>query len=164
MKLLSSAALMFVVLAFVACAPAPEEVVVEEPDTTETDIAAIREVVAAYHDSMEAEDLDAHMAVFADDSEIHRNSESVVFGKDSIRAVGAREFEQYDWDFEFSSEEVEAAGDLGYYLGAYHLIQPAQDGETQTYYGSTMVILRRQADGIWKITRYMWNNRPPAEQ
>jgi uncharacterized protein (TIGR02246 family) len=151
---------MVAVLAFVACAPAPEQVVGEEPDTTEADIAAIREVVATYHDSMEAEDLDAHMATYADDCELHRSAEPVVVGMDRIRAVAERNFERFDWGFEFSSEEVEASGDLGYYLGEYKLTHPDPDGETLTYYGSTMVILRRQADGAWKITRYMYNNRP----
>lgn len=164
MKLLNGAVLLSVALAFVACAPTTEEVVVEEPDTTEADIAAIREVVATYHDTMEAEDLDAHMAVYADDCELHANGEAVAVGKEAIRRVGARNFRQFDWDFEFASEEVEAAGDLGYYLGIYTLVQPDEGGETRTYHGSTMVILRRQADGAWKITRYMWNNRPPTEQ
>jgi uncharacterized protein (TIGR02246 family) len=164
MKLFSSAVLILVALALVACAPATEEVVVEEPDTTEADIAAIREVVATYHDTMEAEDLDAHMATYADDCELHANGEPVAVGKEEIRRVGARNFRQFDWDFEFSSEEVDAVGDLGYYLGINTVTQPDEDGETRTYHGSTMVILRRQADGAWKITRYMWNNRPPAEE
>jgi uncharacterized protein (TIGR02246 family) len=160
MKLMSSAVLMLAVLAFAACAAPPEEVVVEEPDTTEADIAAIRQVVNAYHDTMEVEDLDAHIALFADDYQVHRDGESVVFGKEAIREVGIHEFEQYDWDFEYSSEEVQASGNLGYYLGTYELNRTNQAGETLTSFGSTMVILRRQADGAWKITRYMYNSRP----
>ena len=78
MKFLSSAILMFVVVAFVACAPAPEEVVVEEPDTTEADIAAIREVVNTFYSTRMAEDLDAQMEIFADDAEVHRNGAAVV--------------------------------------------------------------------------------------
>ena len=73
-------------------------------------------------------------------------------------------FEEYDWDFEYSSEEVEASGDLGYYLGTYELTRTGQGGNTLTGFGSTMVILRRQADGAWKITRYMYNSRPPEEE
>ena len=44
MKLLSIAVLMVIVLAFAACAPAAEEVVVEEPDTTEADTEASSQV------------------------------------------------------------------------------------------------------------------------
>lgn len=41
MRHLSSAALLFVVLAFIACAPAPEEAAVEEPETIEADTGSI---------------------------------------------------------------------------------------------------------------------------
>jgi uncharacterized protein (TIGR02246 family) len=160
MKWLSSTVLMFVVLASTACAPAAEEVEVEEPDTTEADIAAIREVVNAFHDTMEVKDLDAHMALFADDYQLHRDGESVVFEKEAIREVGRHNLEQYDWDFEYISEEVEVSGDLGYYLGTHELTRTSQAGDTISGAGSTMVILRRQDDGAWKITRYMYNSRP----
>jgi len=74
------------------------------------------------------------------------------------------ERERFGWEFTFGSEEVEAAGDLGYYLATFTLTQTDESGEARTYYGSQIAILRRQAEGTWKITRYMWNNRPPAEQ
>jgi ketosteroid isomerase-like protein len=143
---------------------AEQPTAVEEPDTTEADIAAIKEVVNAYHDTMEVEDLDAHIALFADDYQVHRDGESVVFGKEAIREVGIQSFEQYDWDFEFSSEEVQASVELGYYLGTYELNRFNQAGDSLTGFGSTMVILQRQADGTWKITRYMYNSRPREQE
>ena len=111
-----------------------------------------------------ADDLDAEMDTWADDAQFHRSGRSVVIGKEAIRSVVADDIEQYDWSFTYSSEDVGAAGDLGYYLGTYMLTRTDQSGEAGTFYGSTMMILRRQADGTWKITRYMFNTRPGAEE
>jgi uncharacterized protein (TIGR02246 family) len=165
MKLSNRAALMIVVLALAACAPAAEQVVVEEPDTTEADIEAINEVVDTYFETMELEDLDAHMALWAEDGVLHRNALPVVSGTAAIRASVVDLFEQLDWDFTRTDVEVDAAEDLGYHLSRYTLVHPAtEDRDEITYYGSTMVILRRQSDGTWKISRYIWNNRGPDQE
>ncbi len=163
MKLLGGAVVMFIVLV-AACAPAPQEVVIEEGPSVEADRESIRGVVNAHWDARMAEDLEAEMDTWADDAQLHRNSLTVLSGKEAIRAFAADEVEQYDWEWEFTSEEVDATGDLGFHLGTFTLTQTDQSGEARTYYGSTMLILRRQSDGAWKISRYMWNNRPPAEQ
>jgi ketosteroid isomerase-like protein len=166
---------MIVVLGFVPCAPAPEEVVVEEPDTTEpdttepdtteADIAAIREVVGGFYADRTEGNLEAEMELFAANAQVHRNQAPVLSGEDEIRTAFAWFHEHYDIvEFPFDPEEVLVSGDLGYLLNTFSIVRNDPDGETRTYYGSAIWILRRQDDGSWKITRYMWNDRPAGAE
>jgi uncharacterized protein (TIGR02246 family) len=154
---------MFLVLALSACAAAPEEVVVEEPDTTEADIAAIREVVNTFYSTRMPEDLDAQMEIFADDAQVHRNGAGVLVGKEEIRSVFEWGFDRWDFDFTIDVRDVQVSGDLGYLINTFALARTEQNGEVNYYYGSAMWILQRQADSTWKITRYIWNNRPQEQ-
>jgi ketosteroid isomerase-like protein len=147
MKLLSSAALLLVVFAVVACAPAAEVAVVEEPDTAAADIDAIHALREAWVAADNDSDLDGVMAVFTDDVVIMVAEEPTLIGKEAVRSwyfVGP--------EFEMSSDEVVVAGDWAFDRGTF-----TSDGEAGRYVG----ILQRQTDGSWKYARIMGINDPP---
>jgi ketosteroid isomerase-like protein len=57
--------------------------------------------------------------------------------------------------------ELEAAGDLAYHTYVYTwLTTPRAGGEAKVSSGKGLHILRRQADGPWKIAREIWNDLP----
>lgn len=163
MRMPSSAVLMFVVLALAACAPAPEEVVVEEPDTTEADVAAVQALVEAWRAGNELPDWEPFLALFSDDAQIYANWGPVVDGKDAIRSFVTETF--FQGPMTISSNEREVMGAVAYELGTFVLGPILQEGEQpRTIYGKYLLIMRRQADGSWKLTRFMWNNTPPPEE
>ena len=51
-------------------------------------------------------------------------------------------------------------GDLGYLVGRYHL--PATDEEPADS-GKYVMCLKRQRDGVWKLTADIWNRSGEAE-
>jgi ketosteroid isomerase-like protein len=152
MKLLSSAVLLFVVLAVVACAPTAEEAAVEEPDTTDADIEAIHGLREAWVAADNDSDLDGVIAVFTDDVVLMVAEEPILIGKEAVRSwyfVGP--------EIEMSSDEVVVAGDWAFDRGTFI---------TSNGPGRYVGILQRQTDGSWKYARVMVMNLddPPPEQ
>ncbi len=160
MKLLSSVVLLFVVLAFVACAPAAEEAVVEDPDTTEADVAAIEGLFDELVRVAVAGDAEALAAFFADDAIFMAPNAPNVVGIEALRAsfesaFAERSFDAIDW----VSEETEVAGDWAYNRGSYtETTTPAGSEESMTSTLKYMMVLQRQADGSWKIARFINSN------
>ncbi len=164
MKLLSGAMLTFVVLAFVACAPPPaEEVVVEEPDTTEADLAAVQALVEAWSTSFDLQNPESYLDLLSEDAKFLPQGAPILEGKEAIGAWIAEHF--LDGTMTVSSEEREVMGAFAYDLGTFGLSPIPQEGEQpRTIYGKYVLIMRRQADGSWKLARYIWNFTPPPEE
>jgi ketosteroid isomerase-like protein len=65
-----------------------------------------------------------------------------------------------DW-LSFVSSEVEVFGDAAYHAYSYRWrVTPITGGEATVSSGKGVHILRRQADGSWKIAREIWNSSP----
>ena len=164
MRLLSSAVLLFAVLAFVACAPAAEEAVVEETPSTEAEVEAIHSTNDEYALARMANDLDASLAFWTDDA---------VWMTDGMPAFTFSRAEFEEWfgsftteAFNINSEETVVSGDWAYDRGTFTetmvLVGGSESIQTDAKY---LVIMRRQADGSWKYARFIFNsNTPPPEQ
>jgi len=170
---LRSVSLVSLVVLVAACAPAAEQPApLEEPDTTAADLAAINELREAHDSAFTAGDVDGFIDLFSDDAQALRNGNSVLVGKEAIRswsgwAIRSWEeevFDQFDSEMTYFSDEIELMGEVAFNLGTYRLTQtPKAGGDSIAFYGNYILVLRKQADGSWKITRYMWNNRPDPE-
>lgn len=167
MKLLSSAIFVFVVLAFVACAPPPaEEVVVEEPDTTEADIEAIRQVDDRMVEATNSGDIEAWLAVYTEDTVVMPPNEPVVVGRDAVRAWAQQMFDQLDMEDTVSIQEIQVAGDWAFMRATYNFrTTPKAGGESMEVTGKYLAIFSRQPDGSWRLARLVWNtDNPPPQQ
>jgi len=61
----------------------------------------------------------------------------------------------------FVSTEVVEAGETAYHSFAYTWrVHPRSGGEPTTASGKGVHLLRRQADGTWRIAREIWNSSP----
>ena len=135
--------------------------VVERPDTTAADRAAVDELRDGYEATFTNGDVDGHADLFSDGAQILRNGNSVLVGRAAIRATAEETIGRFASEFVTSSEQVELMGDVAFDQGTFRLTQtPREGGDSGVYHGSYIVISRRQSDGSWKITQYMWNNRP----
>ena len=146
-----------------ACAPPPEqqEPAVAEAVSTEADIEAIREWVDAYDAA--AGDVDAWLALMADDVIWMRPGASTLVGKEEIGFWGRHFRENFEVEYSsHSTDEVVASGDLAFVRGTRTVVMvPRAGGERRQVAGKYIFILRRQADGAWRIARSIWNRDPP---
>jgi ketosteroid isomerase-like protein len=69
---------------------------------------------------------------------------------------------QVEW-LSFAHEETAVSGDLAYHIYSYRWrVTPKSPGEPTLVSGKGLHILRRGADGTWRIAREIWNANPPA--
>ncbi len=69
---------------------------------------------------------------------------------------------QVDW-LSFVHEETGVRADLAYHVYSYTWrLTPTGPGEPTVASGKGLHILRRGADGTWRIAREIWNANPPA--
>lgn len=140
------------------------QLVVEAPDTTAADIAAIGVVVRELDEACSAGDVDRAMAQYADDAVEMPANEPVVVGKPAIRARTANNAEIYDDDLMSTVEDVQISGELAFARVRYAEAWTLKAARTTTsVVGKSVFVLRRQADGSWKIETLIWNFDAPLE-
>ena len=176
---LSTVVLLSLVVAVAACAPADEQgPAVEEAATTEADVKAIHRVREAHDAAVNAGVLEAWLAGFAEDAMLMPPNEPPVVGKEAMHSWGQAVFDQFDFEQTTSSDEVEVAGDWAFDRGTYILTptptaagEPAEGAPSErpevgreldyAQTGKYLWILKKQADGSWKIACGMWSSNSP---
>ena len=93
------------------------------------------------------------------------SSGMIVRGKDANVAMVEASAEQINAfvpvDYVVEFEEITVLGDYAYEWGTYRgSMRPRAGGETTSYGGKLLRILRRQADGSWKMHRTMMTSDP----
>jgi uncharacterized protein (TIGR02246 family) len=89
----------------------------------------------------------------------------IVRGKDANVAMVEAAAEQINAfvpvDYVVEFEEITVLGDYAYEWGTYRgSMRPRAGGEPMSYGGKLLRILRRQADGSWKMHRTMMTSDP----
>ncbi len=133
--------------------------------TMEAEIAAIHTLSESVQKAYIARDWDQFADYFTDDAIWMPNEVSPLTGKDQWWTFVAP-----FWDtttvieMDIVTEEIVVAGDWAFERHSEkQVIRPASgEGDTATYYFKGIWLLQRQADGAWKIARYIWNWNPPA--
>jgi len=131
---------------------------------TEADIAAINELYDQYCLGANTGDLDLFISLWTDDAIRMEPNTSAIFGKEQVRAHFKISFEQFNINVAIYGEtEVQVSDDLAFSRGTYTLsLTPKEEGPTTYIDGKWLDILKRQADGSWKIYIDCINyNAPP---
>jgi len=130
----------------------------------EADIAAIEEVLNQYAVAVNTGDLDLFISIHTDDTVNMAPDAPATFGKQELRASLEPFFDNFTSEMILYPEEAQADGDLGFARGTYTLsITPKNGGKPSFADGKYLTICKRQADGVWKISRECNNsNIPPA--
>lgn len=128
------------------------------------DDVAIRALLDEVERTFESGDLDAAMAVFADDAVIVAQGTPDIVGVRDIRAMYADMLRQFDIEADLTTEEIEIFGDTAYERGSYSLkLALKEGGQVVTDVVNRHIhILKRQPDGSWKTWRMMVNSAEPA--
>lgn len=132
--------------------------------TYETDIDAINVLYGQWCIAANTGDLDHFMSLWADDAILLNPDMPAIFGKEGIREYYKTLFEQFDIAVAIYGEtEVQVSGDLAFSRGTGTLSVTPKDGGPKTLADSKWLdILKKQADGFWKVyCDCVTNNAPP---
>jgi ketosteroid isomerase-like protein len=123
--------------------------------------AAIVELVDREVAAMGAGDLGQYVALLTDDAVLLAPNTPPKAGAELRQWLG--EFLQrvrVEW-LSFVHDEVAVSGDLGYHVYSYTWrTSPKGGGEPTVSSGKGLHIVRRGADGAWRIAREIWNANP----
>lgn len=142
-----------------ANAPAP-------PETNATaDVAAVNALREAFVNAYNAGDAGALGNLYTADGVSQSNNQPTLTGRDAIIASQKAMFEQVSVKLDLQPEETRTEGTTGYDRGHYTVeVTPKVGGSATTTEGRYLVLLVKEADGAWKVSRDMDNiaGAPPA--
>jgi uncharacterized protein (TIGR02246 family) len=139
------------------------------------DPAPINELRAKYQSAYNAGDAAALAALFTDDAVSLPDHHAALTGKAAIQGYFEELFKEYAATIAITPGDTEMTGNLAHEHGAFTIkVTPKINGDTVVDDGKYIVILKRGADGAWKIHHDMDNsvrmppmprqNVPPAKK
>ncbi len=159
------------VLATSGCAPQvhveAEEAAIREATSASShsaDVEAIKTLIEQSKAAFVSRDLERFVAVFSDDI--------VAMPPGQLPIVGIEEWRLWLsgwWDelalerFSFLTDEIVVAGNWAFerHTDSSVSVPKAEGAEkSESHYWKGTWILQRQADGFWKVARYIWNKNP----
>ena len=131
------------------------------------DAGAIDKIRAAYASAWNAGSAADIADLYADDAVVLPGNQPTVTGRDAVLNYQQSFFSQYTpGKMELTPEETKVMGDWAFDRGTYHMMAtPKGGGDAVEGQGRYLVILQRQPDGSWKVTRDIDNTASaPAQQ
>jgi ketosteroid isomerase-like protein len=113
-----------------------------------------------------AGNVDALVAVYANDAVLLPPNAPAQRGPDAIRTFWGGLLKAYTLKFELGSDLVEGRGDLAYNVGHYRFTAVPKDKANpgMADEGKFVEILRKQSDGSWKYAVDMYNSNLAAQR
>ncbi len=148
----------FVLFGAVACQPSAAPL-------TDEDVTAIRSLGASYAQAVLAGDMDAVVALYAEDAVEMPPNMAARSGKEAIRAAYVSEAGSGPMagEFALTSVEIDGSGDLAFDRGTFSWTgTPPGMTEPMTETGKYLCIVRRQEGGSWLWSSVIWNSDNPA--
>jgi uncharacterized protein (TIGR02246 family) len=160
---LLSAGLGFV-LASTACQPVAQE----GPSLSEADVAAIEAFHERFLEAERANDWQAVAALMAEDAVLMPMGHPVLDGPAGYLAYVAPLVEDYGvvvTDFVGTIQEIDGRGDIAYLRTTWsHTVTMDGVPEPVTETGKQLIVLRRQPNGSWLATQWIWTSDGLTEQ
>ncbi len=144
-----------------SCYRAPED----RAASLEADVAAIRTLHAEWIAAETSGDLESFMALWSDDGVMMPPNAPTLIGKDAMRELARDFYNQFTVTVETVIDDIVVAGDWAYirWTTIAGTTTPKDGGMLITGSGKALWILKRQADGNWKLAYDIWNDdEPPA--
>jgi uncharacterized protein (TIGR02246 family) len=125
-------------------------------------VAAVRQVFQQYVDDWNAPNIDAVLAILADDV-VQMPPDTVIVGKEALSADWRQYLEENADVWEPTIDEIQAAGNLVFIrTHSTETWTPRAGGESITSYGQGLTVFRRDASGRWELVLEQWFEREPS--
>ena len=111
-------------------------------------------------------DVELYLSLFTDDAVVMATEFPALIGKEQFRPAIEGLFGMFDLELPYSMDKVEVAGDWAFARSSFQYSMTLKEGgETTTRAGKELDILKRQADGSWKIymESYSYDAPPVVE-
>ena len=133
---------------------APES---EAQELADTDRGEIQTVLDRYEQALNASNVDAVLALYADDGVFMPSSAPTAVGIESVRAAYEYVFTTIKLNISFTVEEIVADGSIAFArTGSKGSVTILADGTTVPEENRELFVFQKD-DGVWKIARYMFN-------
>lgn len=146
-------------MAFLACQPAsaPEQTAAAPPDPAP--INALRDQYMSMYNSG---DVSGIGNLYTDDAVVMNNQQPAVSGKQAIQQSAEALLQQVAVNISITPADTQIVGDLAYEHGTYTMsMTPKAGGAAMQDTGNYVVVLKRGADGSWKLHREIGNSNQP---
>jgi uncharacterized protein (TIGR02246 family) len=124
------------------------------------ELDAVRAVGRAQQAAINAEDVDRIVALYAPDAVSLPPGWEALQGHEAIRHFWEGQVTGVQGTGSYTTMVVYGENDVAYEAGTYTYAYTDAAGVALTRHGKFLVVLRRQADGSWKIAADMWNLTP----
>ena len=116
-------------------------------------VAAVRQ---AWLEAVRAADVDRLASLVTDDVLVVHGNGRCVSGREELKADFRQGFEAFSIDHDISNIEVVVRGKWAMEIAEVaSTITPRRGGEVMQVHSTTVVALRRQPDGSWKVGRVL---------
>jgi uncharacterized protein (TIGR02246 family) len=161
---LKGLALMALAVALFGCAP-EEAQQAQQMEMSADDMAALEAAFTAVSDAWQeayvAGDAAGVASLYSDDAMYMLPNELAVQGRMAIEQRLSSMMEQLtSRSIEIAGDITEVSGDLAYGTGMYKMSGEVM-GEPLEDEGKYLVVMKKQADGSWKIQAHIWNSNLP---
>jgi len=130
----------------------------------QSDVAAINKIWELYTEGVNRGDVDLWISLW-DEKGIQMPPDTPAnVGRAQIRSVVAGRFAQLNIQIAITNEETWVAGNFAISRGTFtRSVTPKAGGNTAFFDGKSLTVLRKQADGSWKIFRDIFNSNVPPK-
>jgi uncharacterized protein (TIGR02246 family) len=127
-------------------------------------VEAIQDWLAQTITAYNSGDAEAALALYADET-LSMPPLEPPMDTEQERATMQAFFSENDIQIAANADDIVVAGDLGVLRATYsERWTPKAEGEAGEQRGTWLVILRKQADGSWKLWRDMWTSETPPPE
>lgn len=133
-----------------------------QPGPSEADLAMARSISPAFMKAAEAKDAEAAAALYSEDAMVMPPGAPAVKGRAAIEAFWRKMMLSAIRRVTLATTDLGMSGDIAYETGTYTLDLTLPDGSPASDGGKYITLMRRQADGSWKMTHDMWSSDAPA--
>ena len=115
---------------------------------------------SVYADNVRTKNLQGYGEMFTQDALWMAPNVPDRCGQAAIIAGFQEQVANQDIDPTFTADEIEVMGDLGYVIGTSIATIYPHDGSASTEAKFRALWLMKKVQGVWKINRQIWNNKP----